>query len=295
MSQWKPYPLERLKMSSLNQQLRDSVEKYKSERAALYDSVRESKEFKDENLMLYDFDILCNVPSLFELFSGEHGTFLDSLTNKTLIDIGASNGDLGFTFSDIGFRVTLLDKSHICSNEKNNAVRQNAPLVASMLAKMRQSHVQVLDYNIDGPFDEKPLMNALSQLKPEQTPARYGLGVAFGLLYHLKNPYGFVESLTKVCDYLVIGTWVFSHLSTRIRGFENEQMVYLLKDCELADDPTNYWLFTEKSFETLVERCGWEILNRKVVKSSHFRSVPKKVKARVFFLLKNKNTTRTVH
>ncbi len=272
--------------SAMNERLRDSVKKFKAERSQLYERVRQSEEFKKEKISLYDFDILCNVPVLFKLFSGKQEHFLDTITNRTVIDIGCSNGDLGFTFSDIGFAVSLLDKSHICSHEKNNAVRQNAPLVAKLIAKQRGTKVHVFDYNIDGSFAAAPLLEGLAQGTPENPLQRYGLGLAFGLLYHLKNPYGFMESLTKVCDYLVIGTWIFSHLPTRLRSSANEQVVYLLKDCEYAADPTNYWLFTRKSLATLVERCGWEIISQ-TTSSNGFRSVPNKADARVFFLLKN--------
>ena len=114
-----------------------------------------------------------------------------------------------------------------------------------------------------------------------------------------------MEKLSHLCDYLIVGTWITDCYPRHKGNIENEQVAYFLTDRQLALDPTNYWIFTKRSFETLAERGGWEIvqrylhqgeiprvnLQRRVVRTLTNRmgkSPPDAVTQRYFMLLKAK-------
>jgi hypothetical protein len=90
---------------------------------------------------------------------------------------------------------------------------------------------------------------------------RYDIAIFLDVLYHLKNPIFALVNLLGVSDYLFLSTRIFESIdSTDMR---NVPVGYLLKPFEAAkDDPSNYWMFTEKGFETLMSRSGWEIIDR---------------------------------
>jgi len=231
----------------------------REQRAGLLEAVRQDPEFQRENITLYDFDTLDNIDMILQLVAAR-AEQLDEMPNKTMIDIGCANGELGFAFEEASFAVALLDKSHVAEGLGSH-VRQNAPLVASIIARSKGSQAVIFDQDVDEDFDPRRVIDGFARSQ-RGGPAfdRFGLGVMVGVLYHLKNPYSVVEKLTRLCDYMILGTWVADCLPDRQRIIEDDQVVFLLEDRQLAADPSNYWIFTPRSFRVLVERCGWRIL-----------------------------------
>jgi tRNA (mo5U34)-methyltransferase len=234
-------------------------------REPLFEAVRRDPAFQREGIELYDFDTLDNFIHLQELLDERAGAYLDGMPNRTMIDIGCANGELGLVFEDAGFAVALLDRSHV-SEVPGSHIRQNAPLVASVLARIKGSGAVVVDEDVDVDFEPGRVVAAFSRAHPDRPLIdRFGLGVMVGVLYHVKNPYSVLEKLGQLCDHLIIGTWVADCLPDQETMVQDEQVVFLLADRQLAADPTNYWIFTRRSFHVLVERCGWEILAEHVV------------------------------
>ena len=46
-----------------------------------------------------------------------------------------------------------------------------------------------------------------------QDMQHFDFSICVGLLYHLKNPYAFIESLARITRYCIVGTWIFTQLS----------------------------------------------------------------------------------
>jgi tRNA (mo5U34)-methyltransferase len=242
--------------------LKDAERSFRQQRRQLLEAVRQDPEFLSAGVSLYDFEILDNIECILQLLGDGGSAFLDELPNKTMIDIGCANGDLGFAFEDAGFSVALLDKSHV-AEAQGSVVRQNAPLVASIIARNKGSRAVIFDEDIEESFHPQRVIEGFAgSYEGDQQFQRFGLGVMLGVLYHLKNPYSVIEKLGQLCDHLIIGTWVADCLPDSREIIEDQQVVFLLRDRQLAADPTNYWIFTTESLRVLVERCGWQILSQ---------------------------------
>ena len=88
---------------------------------------------------------------------------------------------------------------------------------------------------------------------------RFGAVFAFGLLYHLKNPFGVLESLARQCRYLFLGTRIARFTPDLSTNLQNIPVAYLLGDREANDDWTNYWIFSEQGLKRLLDRTRWEV------------------------------------
>ena len=267
-------------------------------RSQLLEAVRQDPAFERANITLYPYDPLENLPAILRLVDDRIAARLDA-SNRTMIDIGCANGDLGFAFEEAGFSVALLDRSHV-AEAAGSQVQQDAPLVASLMARQLGSRAVIFNEDVDDGFDPDRVLEGFARSFVGDPPfERFALGVMVGVLYHLKNPYAAIEKLRRLCDHLVVGTWVMDCLPKRWRMVADDQVVFLLGDRQLADDPSNYWIFTPRSFRVLVERSGWRVVAEHVVTKDevprHERwlsrlglvgaSPPDAVRRRVFMLL----------
>ncbi len=80
-----------------------------------------------------------------------------------------------------------------------------------------------------------------------------------GILYHLKNPFFVLESLSKVTRYLLISTRV-ARFAPQGEPVKDLPIAYLLHPEETNNDSTNYWIFSETGLMRLFERTGWDVL-----------------------------------
>jgi tRNA (mo5U34)-methyltransferase len=92
----------------------------------------------------------------------------------------------------------------------------------------------------------------------------FDFSICVGLLYHLKNPYAFIESLARITRYCIVQTWIFTQLSPETTNL-SQSVAYLLDDRELNDDPSNYWMFSDVALTRLFRRCGLEVLDKLVI------------------------------
>jgi tRNA (mo5U34)-methyltransferase len=155
-----------------------------------------------------------------------------------IIDIGAADGDLAFMFEMHGCEVVAVEYPPINYNRCRGIEAMKTYLL---------SNIDLKNINID--------------FEAIEVSQRNDVAICLDVLYHLKNPIFALVNLLEVSDYLFLSTRIFESIgSTDMR---NAPVGYLLKPFEAAkDDPSNYWMFTEKGFETLINRSGWEIVDR---------------------------------
>jgi tRNA (mo5U34)-methyltransferase len=162
---------------------------------------------------------------------------LDTLLGgNTVLDIGAADGDLAFFLEKSGHAVQIVD--HAPTNF--NGLRG-----ARLLAQHLGSSVVIHDVDLDSYF-------ALPS-------TQYDLVFFLGILYHLKNPFLVLESLSKVTRYLLVSTRI-ARFAPQGDAIKHLPVAYLLHPTETNNDSTNYWIFSETGLMRLFERTGWDIL-----------------------------------
>lgn len=178
----------------------------------------------------YRFNSLVNLPVLDRLLpNGIDG--IPALTaGLPVADIGAADGDLAFLLESLGCNVTAIDWPDTNANQLRGL---------ELLRGELNSAIQVAKIDIDDQF---------------RLDGKYfGVTLCLGLLYHLKNPFYFLERLARHTRH--------AFLSTRIvpRGKSSEAIAYLTADREFENDSTNFWFFSEAGIARLLDRTGWDI------------------------------------
>jgi tRNA (mo5U34)-methyltransferase len=185
----------------------------------------------------YPYGILNNFIHLRQIFNDFP---LESLaTNKRIGDIGAADGDLAYFMGALGFDVDIIDYPPTNFNNM-----RGVKLLKEILNP--ETAINIIDCDIDGQF-------SLPQEK-------YDLIFLLGILYHLKNPYYILETLCKSTKHLILSTRVMQYAPDG-SNFRGKPVAYLLNPDESNNDPTNFWIFTHKGLERLVDRCGWDVLS----------------------------------
>jgi hypothetical protein len=234
----------------------DSARKFLEMRAELYNLVINLPEYIASGATLYPHDIISNNFSIIvELLQASGSSdFLSEKHIETVLDVGGANGDLSFVFAGTGFETTLVDLS--ISYERS-------PLVASLINLQLGANVRVVDLSVDGYFNYGDLMKYTvnhGQFSHDSHSEVFDLVICFGLLYHLKNPFAFLESVGNLCRYCIMGTWLMSYLPDNITRVRDIPLTYFLRPGELNNDASNYWVFTDSSFRQLAERAGFSIV-----------------------------------
>jgi len=240
---------------SKRDKFREAADRVFQNRDTWYDSLRKDKEYESRGGLIYPYDtISANIDPLFYLLdsSGIIEEFEDGRIAK-VCDVGCANGELSYCFSMTGFETTAVDFSY---------KHDQAPYIVSAISRQQDIPVAVIDTSVDTHFDLSTLKSAIVydpiRIFPEDS--RFDLVVCFGLLYHLKNPFAFLESLAKVSRYVALGTHLFTHLPNLRVRLDTEPVAYLVDSGELNGDPTNFWVFSEMAFHRLVRRAGFEIV-----------------------------------
>ncbi len=183
----------------------------------------------------YPYDSFVNLFYLQKLMRGG-GRSLESMAGgRAILDIGAADGALSFYAESLGFAVDALDCSG-CNINRMCGIRQ--------LARQFESKVRIHDIDLDGRFE---------------FPGQYGLTFGLGTLYHLKNPYYFLEKLSQHSAFCFLSTRVARWSPDGATRLEGLPVAYLLGESEINSDATNYWIFSPAGLTLLVERAGWSI------------------------------------
>jgi len=166
-----------------------------------------------------------------------------------VLDMGSQDGELAFFLESLGYQVIAAD--HPAYN--HNGMRGIRALKAAL-----NSTVEIHEIDADRPFT-----------LPHDS---YDLVVFLGILYHLKNPFGALESLARSARHAVVSTRVVRYnLAPKARGTQtlNRERVelhtlpvaYLVASDETNNDATNYWMFSEAGLKRTLDRAGWDILD----------------------------------
>lgn len=183
----------------------------------------------------YPYYTFGNFPRMENLLSGENRYLLDLIGDDPVADIGCGDGEVAFFLESLGCRVDAFDQPATNYNRMQGVRALKAAL---------HSQVEIQEVDLDLPWT---------------STRRYGLAFFLGILYHLKNPFGALESLAERARYCFLSTriarWTPDH-HTRLYG---ASVAYLLGECESNNDPSNFWIFSEAGLRRLLDRTGWEV------------------------------------
>lgn len=183
------------------------------------------------DIVWYPYHSLANIEHLAMLLPDLD--ILGSQADRSVLDLGAADGDLAFYLESLGARVHAIDHA---------ATNMNGTLGFRALVDALGSRVTFADVDLDSQF---------------QLTGYSDLAVFLGLLYHLKNPFYVLEELSRHARACV--------LSTRVARFVDNAMplggcsAYLLDADECNGDATNFWVFNEAGLRRLLHRTGWDV------------------------------------
>jgi tRNA (mo5U34)-methyltransferase len=152
-----------------------------------------------------------------------------------VLDIGCGDGDLSFFLESVGCQVTAIENPH---------TNFNRTLGFRTLRTALGSRAELEIADLDSGFDLRG--------------RTFGLAFCLGLLYHLKNPFAFLEKLARHARYCVLSTRI-AQVTLRGTRIEHEPIAYLVSPSETNNDATNYWIFSEAGLRRLLDRCGWDV------------------------------------
>lgn len=190
----------------------------------------------------YPYDTLANLSWVDRLLSEPHRRVLDFAGELPVLDIGAADGDLAFLLESLGCEVDVVDFAPTNFNGCRGLYALRDALGSTVRIEQR---------DLDSQFE---------------LPHRaYGLVMALGLLYHLKNPYYFLERLAQHAQHALLSTRIASHnvppeMEGRVK-LRDVPVAYLVAPHETNNDPTNFWILSEAGLRRLLDRTGWDILD----------------------------------
>jgi SAM-dependent methyltransferase len=183
----------------------------------------------------YPWDSFGTVTLLDRLLTGPRRFLEPMLGVDPVLDIGCGDGDLSFFLESLGYRVCAIDTPPTNFNRMAGV---------SALKTALDSSVRIEAIDLDRGF---------------QIPIRRcGLTIFFGILYHLKNPYGVLESLASHAHYCLLSTAI-TRFAPDQTGVNHLPVAFLAGGDGLRGDGTNYWIFSESGLRTLLDRTGWEV------------------------------------
>jgi tRNA (mo5U34)-methyltransferase len=152
-----------------------------------------------------------------------------------VLDIGCGDGDLSFFFESFGCRAKAVD--HPDTNY-NRTLGFRA--LRTLLGSSAELHIRDVDGGLE--FRNRT----------------YGLALCLGVLYHLKNPFFLLETLSRHARYCLLSTRI-AQVTPRGTPIAEDAVAYLLGSREANNDLTNYWIFSEGGLRRILDRTGWEV------------------------------------
>jgi tRNA (mo5U34)-methyltransferase len=161
--------------------------------------------------------------------------WFDPQTLRSAADFGAGDGDLSLFLNDLGVEhVDAFDQSRTNFNGMKAVTALQQSLGAAM-------DVWSTDFDFD----------------PLPGTRQYDVAFAFGLIYHLKNPIGFLEKLSRRSARIVLSTRV---ARSSPMGFDmSDHLAYLLAPGQANNDETNYWIFSPAAMLRCIEVAGFQV------------------------------------
>jgi tRNA (mo5U34)-methyltransferase len=199
--------------------------------------LRDAKDrIQPRNFEWYRYDSLGNLGHLDRLLA-DHPGLVELAAGNPVLDFGCADGDLAFFLESLGLHVVTFD--HVRTNH-------NGMLGVRALKQELRSNVEIHELDLDNNFEI-----------PE---GRYGLALVLGILYHLKNPFYVLETISRRSRYCLLSTRITRFLPDRQTDVSKVPVAYLLGEDELNADVTNFWIFSEAGLRRIVERANWRVI-----------------------------------
>ncbi len=192
----------------------------------------------DPSLTWYAYYSLANVNFLQQLLDKAGLDLKEMAGKRRILDIGCADGEMAFFLESLGHSVCAVDYPATNANQMRGIRALKTQLGSS---------VEIVEADLD------------AGLRLPNGDERYGLAIFLGLLYHLKNPFLVLESLSRVADYCVLSTRVARFTAGRATEIHNEPVAYLLDRGEANNDVTNFWIFSEAGLRRIIRLTGWDI------------------------------------
>jgi tRNA (mo5U34)-methyltransferase len=204
--------------------------------AAFAKTIQSAKRTLSPDFEWYPYDTLSAFWHLNKLLSAPHRDLLSGPPRLRILDFGSQDGEIAFFLESLGHEVIAAD--HPAYN--HNGMRGIRALKTAL-----GSRIEIHEIDADRPFT-----------LPHDS---YDLAIFLGVLYHLRNPFYVLEELARRATQIL--------LSTRIaRCYPNGgampaglALAYLLRENELNQDDSNYFIFSEPALRVLLERTHWEV------------------------------------
>ena len=204
-----------------------------AERASVFEKSISETKARLSHVNWYPYPSMGNISFLDRMLTGPRRELLPEPRDSVVLDIGAADGDLAFFFEALGARVDVVD--HPQTNF-------NKGLGLLTLHRELKSTIGVIFQDVDQPF---------------VLPRQYDLGVAMGILYHLRNPLAFLISLALHCRTMVVSTRVAKFVADTAGDVSDVPVAYLLEKREANNDSTNFWIFSRAGLFRALQRSGW--------------------------------------
>jgi 2-polyprenyl-3-methyl-5-hydroxy-6-metoxy-1,4-benzoquinol methylase len=186
-------------------------------------------------LSWYPYDSFSLFPVLFPMLREERRDLLGLAGAAPLLDLGCGDGDLSFFFESLGCPVVAIDNWNPNFNQTRGFQALHRALASSVEFRM---------HDLDA--------------GPDLSGRTFGLALCLGVLYHLKNPYGFLEALARHARHCLLSTRI-AQVTPRGKSMSEEPLAYLVAPMETNQDASNYWIFSEAGLVQLLDRTGWEL------------------------------------
>ena len=197
----------------------------------------------------YPYGTLNNFTILKHLLGEGRSNLIELAGGARIADIGAADGDTAFFMESLGCQADTID----FPPTNFNGCRGMRAMKEAL-----GSNINIHEVDLDKSFD----------LPGE----RYGLAFFLGILYHLKNPFGALESLARSARHALVSTRVVRYnLAPSARGnaeinaerveLRSLPVAYLVDADETNHDATNFWMFSEAGLRRTIDRAGWDILD----------------------------------
>lgn len=186
----------------------------------------------------YPYDSFGNFMHLERLLTGPNRDLLALTAGKPVLDIGCADGEVGFFLESLGCEVVAVDYP---------PTNHNSMAGVRKLKEALGSRIEILPMDVDTQFT-----------LPER---EFGLAFILGALYHLKNPFYLLESVSKRARRAILSTRIARTMPGVNGAVGSAPLAYLLSEDELNGDNSNYWIFTDGGFRRILERSNWRPLD----------------------------------
>lgn len=184
----------------------------------------------------YPYSSLYIWQSFANVLSGNHRQLLELARDEPVLDAGCGDGDLAFFLESLGCRVHAIDWPKTNYNQMRGVRALKAAL---------GSNIEITEVDLDRQFTLPDI--------------RYSLVLLFGVLYHLKNPFYILETLSYYARWCLLTTRIAGFTPNYQTSLKEIPVAYLLDPGETNQDWTNYWIFSEAGLKRLFDRTNWDL------------------------------------